>query len=245
MPKAKPKRAARTSPLPSASLPALHLVEVGARYSASKLVSHAHAVLAKLSSYGFASFGFSDAWAAAVLALVTEVEAGAERKGELSGGVVPTADALHEAIRAAKEWRRDAVTVVEVTPSLRGRAAAAGTGSSVAKLCASIRKLLPLVAHPDAKPNGGGAEMKRAGQAAIDAVASAQAAHKKALGVLSPEVRALNQTKGLLYEELRRLARAARRVAPADAASFALRSHVVTPTPGRRRKTVTTPSTPA
>jgi hypothetical protein len=120
-----------------------------------------------------------------------------------------------------------------------------GTGTSVAKLSASIRKLLPLVAHPDARPSGGGAEMKRAGQAAIDALARAQAAQKKAVGVLSPEVRALNQSKGLLYEELRRLARPARRVAPADAASFAVRAHVVAPTRGRGRKSPAKPTTPA
>jgi hypothetical protein len=232
-PKARKKQPAA---LPSAALPETHLIEVGARYSGARLVEHAHTVIAKLDSYPFARFGFDTAWTAAVGALIAQIESSVESKAELAADVAPTAEALHVAVKAAKEWRRDAGTTLQVTPTLRARAPSIGTGSSIPKLVASIRKLLPLIAHRDAASGGGGTEMKRQGERLITDLERAQAAHRKAIGKLSPEVRALDKAEGVLYEELRRLARAARRVAPSEAALFAVLPHVITTMPGRRRK---------
>ena len=238
-------RSGKAPALPSSSLTALHLVTVGARYSAAKLVEHAHAVLPKLDKYDFARFGFDAKWAAGIDALIAKIESAAQSRQAAADDALPTGDALHAAIAEAKEWRRDATTVLSVTPSLASNALGLGTGSSVAKLVTSMRKLLPHVAKPAAAAHGGGEGMRKRGQKAIDALERAQASHTKALGKVSPAVRTLSADKGALYEELRRFARVARRVAPADAHLFALQEHLATRMPSRGRKTKAPAPAPA
>lgn len=48
----------------------------------------------------------------------------------------------------------------------------------------------------------------------------------KAVAGMSGVVRSLNEEKGVLYEELRRLAIVARHVAPAEASLFAVSTHL-------------------
>ena len=213
--------------LVSSREPAAHLIQVGARVSGRKLIDLFHALRPKLDAHPrFASFGFDAAWADAVESLCAEIEASTEHKSSLHDDALPTAGALHDAIDAAKEWRRDAAAILSVAPKLASKVPALHTGTSVDALAASIRKLLPLVSASSAAPFGGGAAMKASGTAALAALTNAQAAHKKASGAISPAVRETSRLEGILYEELRRLARIARRVCPTERALFVVTKHV-------------------
>jgi hypothetical protein len=64
------------------------------------------------------------------------------------------------------------------------------------------------------------------------------------VGKLSPKVRAVNETEGVLYEELRRLARAARRVCPDEAHLFSVSAHVRTRLRSRDHGASNTGATP-
>ncbi|MBI4617281.1 MAG: hypothetical protein HY720_26965 [Planctomycetes bacterium] len=154
------------------------------------------------------------------------VDTAAAEKGAARESTLPTGEALDLAVEAAKEWRRDAATVVAVTPGLSLRGVRLGTGSSVAMLLQSIRVLLPVVANPKAKGSGGGPSMRAAGQKTLAALEKARDAHRTALARLSPAARALAALKGILYEELKRVGRVARNVARGKSSEFAVSRHV-------------------
>lgn len=253
----KPLRASRTqvkskaekttsATLPSASLPRPHLVEVGARYRGQALIDHAHAVTPKLHAHPrFATFGFDGAWTSAIEALITQIETAALAKQSIREDAAPTSESLKAAIDAAKEWRRDAATIVSIVPKLAAKAPSLSTGSSVDGLVKSIEKVLPLVGHKDAAKVGGGPGKKKEGEALLAILKKTQAAHRAVVGKLSPEVRATNEKQGILYEELRRLGRAARRVCPEESHLFTVSTHARARMPSRARAKPAAPAASA
>ena len=227
--KTAPKKAAAKSAktaLPSASLPEADRVDVGSRYAVTKLTDLAKDVLPRVHRAPFARFGFDARWVSAIEALVAEIDVASARTQDARDGSLPTGEALDAAVAATKAWRRDAMTVVSITASLRAKATHIAAGSSIAKLVQSVKTLLPLVGQASAVSSGGGPAMKAAGALLLTKLAGARDAHKAGLGKLTPEVRALNAAKGILYEELRRVATAARAVVPAEAHLFAVSAHV-------------------
>jgi hypothetical protein len=149
---------------------------------------------------------------------------------------------LDAVVEKAKAWRRDALTVIKMTPGIDHPAHIA-TGSSIPLLAKSMRAIVPFVAHAKAAASGGGAAMKLAGAKLIADVATAGDAHKKALVALSPELRALNREKGVLYNELKRMAVAARNLAGPAAHGFALATHLRAHH-GRKAKPIVQPPAP-
>lgn len=221
-----PVKPAAKNVLPSAALAEADRVDVGSRYAVAKLTGLATTILGEMATFAFERFGFGAPWHQAMGALIAQVEHTAESKQVAKDSALPTGEALDKLLGDAKTWRRDAQTTIGITPGLAGLGPNAGTGTSIAKLSASIRKLLPIVGDPRATDFGGGPAAKAAGAALLIGLTSAVAAHKAALAKLSPEVRALNAQKGLLYEELKRVSRAARNVAKGAASKFAVSTHL-------------------
>ena len=209
--------------LPSFALPETDRIDVGTRFSLDRLVEFAHTALSRIDRYTFARFGFDDAWVQAMNTLLGDLStlpASAEKARDAD----PSGEALEDVVAAAKAWRRDAMTIVAITPLLRDRVKRFATGTSVPKLVFAIRALLPLVAHPYAAACGGGQAMKGRGVATLVALKDARNLQRAALGRMTPEMRELCAMKGLLYEELRRLAKTAQLVAPIDANLFSVAS---------------------
>ena len=100
---------------------------------------------------------------------------------------------------------------------------------SAARLLVSVRALLNLVGQPAAQARGGGVALRAAGAQIAGALESARNGHRTSLAALSPELREVCLLKGVLYEELKALARVAREVAPAEASLFAPSMHLRSP----------------
>lgn len=242
--KARSSKSSRT--LPSATLPKTALAEVGARYATAALVKHANVVLAKMGKQAaFATYGFDGQWRSALEAQVaTVLGAEADVRGARAA-VLPTSKPLLDAIAAAKDWRRRASTVLALTPGAAHRYTA--TGSTPKRLIAALLDLVPRVADKATVAHGGGASLSNEGKALATQLAKASDGHVAAASEVSPELRALNVEKGILYEELGRLARAARLVAPKEAALYAPSAHLRARMKSRdkKKKAPATPAAPA
>jgi hypothetical protein len=211
--------------LPSQVYTVLDLVDAGSRFSVKGLQDHWSTVTAQIDA-AFKVYGFNAEWLDAMGRLDVDISDAAERRASADEDLLPTGTALDDAVAQAKAWRKHARTVVAVTPGLT-RTGHTPTGSSVAQLKASLKQLLPQVGRAATIRFGGGAAERARGQALITKLDKAAAAHRAALAKLRPEIRTLNLLKGLLYEELKRLATAARNVlSPAGAHAFAVTTHV-------------------
>lgn len=238
--KSKPKPT-HAKPLPSASLPKPTLTEVGTRFSTTALTKLANVVLAKVAKQpAFAPYGFGAPWISAMRAQLDALSTAHADVRVARDAVVPTSQAFNEAMHAAKEYRRRAATVVSLTPGISHRFIA--TGSSTKKLVASIEDLLPRVASAATVPHGGGPALAKEGKDVLAALDAALGKHVSAAGEISPELRALSAMKGIVYEELQRLARAARFVVPKEASLYAPSMHLRTPTKSRKKKTTAKPA---
>jgi hypothetical protein len=222
--KAKTTKSLVETTLPSAKLDATHLIDVGGRYNASALTTLATSSLAKMTS-AFAAFGFNDPWKEKVVSLVDVINAQVDVVQAGKDDALPGARALDASIAAAKAWRRTAHTVLSVTPGMMSELPAQ-TGSSIAKLGASLKSVAGSVSAADATPYGGGPKFGAEGKALAKDLDAKWRTHRAEIAKLSPEQKTLHAAKGILYEELKRLARAARSVTPADAHAFAPSMHV-------------------
>jgi len=242
----RPAKSRSTVALHSLKLDRTHLADVGARCPTEALLKLLHTVLPKRAAHAdFATYGFDAAWASAVTALGAELEAAAAAVGSAKSDTLPSGLALDQAIATAKDFRRRAATTVSLTTELAKRHGLIATGASTARLIRSLQALLPDVGSAYAVPHGGGAAMVKEGTAIVATLEKAQAAHQTALGKLSVPIRALQEKKGVLYEELRRLARAARAVVPAEAGLFAVSGHVRATRHRKKTGTAQTPATPS
>jgi hypothetical protein len=222
-----PARSPRNrSPLPSSSLAATDRIDVGSRFATEPLVSHARAVLEKLPSYPFAAYGFDAAWTRAFESLLDAIDSQLAQLDASHEAALPTGAALDGAVEAAKNWRREALAVVAILPGANPHALPKTSGSSAAGLAASLKKLVPRVSAARVTPHGDGRAMSRRGRELLTALDRARVAHRKSLARLSPEAKALHAAKGTLYEELKRIARVARHIAPSEGALCAVGSHV-------------------
>lgn len=210
---------------PTAKAPFLELVDVGSRYSEEALRELAGKLLAKWPSHDFASVLLDATWKANLEQLVLDTQAKAKQLQSSKDAALPTGVLLDQKAGDAKAWRRWGRTVCAIHPDVAGKLSHAGTGSSVRKLAKSIRDLLPLVERV-AGNTAVGAQKVAQGRQLLDDLAAAVKAHGEALGALSPDERMLNAQKGVIYEELKRLSRAARYVCPSEASLFALRTHL-------------------
>jgi hypothetical protein len=235
--------ASTTSILVSNSLSLADLIDVGSRYPVARLVDLAKTFLARLGEFDFARFGLDATWAAAMNDLLGEIKASVESKATAQDGLLPTGEALDALVDKAKTWRKDALTIVKITPGLE-HPTHVSTAGSIPKLIASMRALLPLVAHAKAATSGGGDAKKLAGAKLIADVGTAGDAHKKALVALSPELRALNREKGVLYKELKRMSDVARNVAGPAAHSFSVATHLRAHHGGRTKPVDPPPAPP-
>ncbi|HEY1958644.1 MAG TPA: hypothetical protein VGH28_23665 [Polyangiaceae bacterium] len=221
----------------SSAMPSAHLVATGGRFNGGELIALWHAVKPKMAAHraDFESLGFTSSWASAMDALGARIESTSAHKSELAADAFPTGAALNDVIARCKDWRRSAATRVSISPKLAARAPKIQTGSSPVALDKTIRALLPLVASRDlAAP--GGAAMKTQGQKLLGELAAQVKKHKDATGKVSPAVRDRNADEGVFYEELKRLARAARGVVPAEAHLFAPSQQLGTRLPSRAKK---------
>ncbi|MFI5302851.1 MAG: hypothetical protein ACHREM_32580, partial [Polyangiales bacterium] len=89
------------------------------------------------------------------------------------------------------------------------------------------------------------AELAKQASAIVKALQSAMATHQSQVGAVAHEARPARRLGGIYYEELRRLARAARTVSPDEAASFAPSMHLQTRHASRRGGANAPPPSPA
>ncbi len=234
--KKKTKKASKKSLLLSNVIPLVDRVVTGARFNGAELIAHWNSVRPKVDAHraGFDDLGFTTTWENEMDALASAIESAAEHKDALADDALPTGEALNDVIAQAKAWRRTATARVRLSPTLAARAPNVSTGSSPVALAQSIGKLLPLVAHAAAVPNG--APVKAEGAKLLKSLVVETKKHKAAAGKISPAVRGRNAEQGTFYEELKRVARAARVVAPEEAELFAPSHHVHVRSRSRDRK---------
>lgn len=227
----------KKSLLLSAALPQKDLVLVGGRWNGTRLVAHWSELKPKLEAHraAFDALGFTPAWESQLDALCDEIVSLVDDRQKLTEDAFPTADALNDVVARAKDFRRLAATMIGVSPKLAGRMPSIAAGGSVDGLAKSIRKMLPLLSHKDLAAPGGAAKKKEGG-ALLGELVKQLSAHKKAAGKIAGGVRAVNEKEGILYEELKRLSRGARLVAPELSALFSLAKHVRRRLPTRDSK---------
>ena len=210
--------------LPSAGQDPKHLIEVGARAGTDTLVAFATKIIDRVEAQPkFAGVGLGGEWCKAMRAQLAAV--GAESVGidDAKELTLPDAEALHDAIEAAKAWRTKAAAIISMTPAIAASLPSLSTGSSPAKLGASIRAMLPLAGHHQATVSGGGPALRKEGEAVLAALTVARDAHLHIVGSLSPQQRDRQLHKGIVSDELKRASRAARLLVPTEAALFSLR----------------------
>ena len=140
-------------------------------------------------------------------ALGADVQPASEQAGDAKSEMTPSGLALDQAIAAAKDYRRRATTTISLTHELHQRHGLRMTGASPDRLIRALEAILPDIGSSYAVPHGGGAAMVKEGKAILAALGKVHDAHQATLGKLSMPIRLLHEKKGLLYEELRRLAR--------------------------------------
>ena len=232
--------------LPSAAQDPKHLIEIGARATSERLLEFTAAIVAKVKGAPqFAAFGLDAAWCSAIDAQIEIVRAAGKAVDDAKESDLPDAEALHEAIVAAKAWRRRAAAIVSITPAIAHDLPAQQTGVSPAKLSASLRALLPLAGHHQATVSGGGPALRKEGEAILAALTVARDAHLHGVGSLSPKLRAAQKEKGILVDELKRAARAARVASPTDASLFSLSHLRAQAKPSKGAAKPTSPASPA
>ena len=213
--------------LPSATLPTADLIDAGSRFNLERLLTHAESVLGKIDHPGFASYGFDGVWRTGMEHQITKTRACAAEVEAGRENAMPSGEHLDAVVGRAKSWRRVASAAVSIIPGAMHLGHGPGTGTSVPALITSIGRLTTPVKKAPRTPEGTGIETSLKGTALIAELKDAQKAHKLALKKLPPVERALHEAKGLLYEELKRVARIARTEVPTESKDFAPTTHLL------------------
>jgi hypothetical protein len=256
-PATKSTRKTATS-LRAAALPKRELIDVGARFNLNSLTNHASNVLAKVAAQNadeeasehFSDYGLDAGWASAIEGLIASIDDAGAAANAVATDALPTGEALDSALAAAKELRRQAVTVIAADPTRSTAMGALGSGSSVPSTRKGLAKVAALVPLAAVTPVGTGKDLRARAQAAINALDVADKAHRTAIGKLSPAAAKMHATKGVLYKELKSVARVARTVTPSNAHLFSLVTHMRVHHRSRKRAHETNgathaPTTPA
>jgi hypothetical protein len=158
-------------------------------------------------------------------ALLAQVSSAGGNVAALASAALPTATALQSAFTAAKNLRREGLTVLSADPTRTAPMGALGTGASVPAVRRALAKVAALVPANAVTPSGTGKEFRAKAQAALATLDTAEKAHRAALAKLSPSAAKAHAAKGILQQELKSAGRVARTVSPADAHLYAIESH--------------------
>jgi hypothetical protein len=206
-----------------------HLAEVGAMYGADHVIDGAHTQLtyAAQDEAALAPWGFDAAWRADLAAAVDALIQQRSNRALVDSAARPSGNQAHDSYAALEGWFEHAHTAVELGDPAKHQAAPHRPPhwQRVANIAGAAQTLLDyLKGAAEVGFPGGKAALVQQGQAALEAFRAARTSHQGALAKVSPEVTALHAREGLAIEELKRLAKAARKAVRDRADAYAVSS---------------------